>query len=127
VPLTIQGAASQTADLLDVKDSGGARRLYLDNGGTLWVMGGGAGGAIYGPSGSQLYMGINGTAYMYFNGANAITFFTNAARFNGNVGFFNTAPVAKPTVSGAKASNAALGSLLAALAALGLITDSTTA
>lgn len=33
----------------------------------------------------------------------------------------------KPTVSGAKAANAALTSLLAALVALGLITDTTTA
>lgn len=49
------------------------------------------------------------------------------ARFDGNIGFFNTAPVAKPTVSGAKGSNAALGSLMTALAGLGLVTDSTTA
>jgi hypothetical protein len=43
------------------------------------------------------------------------------------IGFFGTTPTAKPTVSGAKGSNAALGSLLAALAAYGLVTDSTSA
>ena len=43
------------------------------------------------------------------------------------VGFNNTAPIAKPTVSGAKGSNAALASLLTALASYGLITDSSTA
>jgi hypothetical protein len=43
------------------------------------------------------------------------------------LGFNNTAGIAKPTVSGAKGSNAALGSLLTALAAYGLITDSSTA
>ena len=48
-------------------------------------------------------------------------------RVIGNVGFYNTAPVAKPTVSGAKGSNAALGSLIAALVSQGLITDTTTA
>ena len=48
-------------------------------------------------------------------------------RLNGTVGFNNTAPIAKPTVSGAKGSNAALASLLAALAAYGLVTDTTTA
>ena len=48
-------------------------------------------------------------------------------RVNGNVGFYNTAPVAKPTVAGAKGSNAALGSLIAALVSQGLITDTTTA
>lgn len=42
------------------------------------------------------------------------------------LGFFGTAPVAKPTVTGAKGGNAALTSLLSALAAMGLITDSTT-
>jgi hypothetical protein len=41
--------------------------------------------------------------------------------------FYNSTPVIKPTVSGAKGSNAALGSLMTALAALGLVVDSTTA
>ena len=45
----------------------------------------------------------------------------------GNLGFFGSAAVAKPTVSGAKGGNVALGSLMAALSSLGLITDSTTA
>lgn len=40
--------------------------------------------------------------------------------------FFGGTPIAKPTVTGAKGGNAALTSLLTQLAALGLITDSTT-
>lgn len=43
-----------------------------------------------------------------------------------NVGFYGSAPVAKATVTGSRASNAALASLLTALANLGLITNSTT-
>ena len=43
-----------------------------------------------------------------------------------NLGFFGSAAVAKPTVTGAKGGNAALTSLCTQLAALGLITDSTT-
>lgn len=43
------------------------------------------------------------------------------------IGFFNTAPIAKPAASGSRGGNAALASLLTQLAALGLITDSTTA
>jgi hypothetical protein len=39
-------------------------------------------------------------------------------------GFFGATPVAKPTVTGSRGANAALQSLLAALANLGLITDS---
>lgn len=43
------------------------------------------------------------------------------------LGFFATTPQTKKTVTGAKGSNAALGSLLTALAAYGLITDSSSA
>ena len=42
------------------------------------------------------------------------------------LGFYGASAVAKPTVSGAKGGNAALGSLVTALAQLGLVTDSTT-
>ena len=68
--------------------------------------------------------GLNATAIGATTPATAA--FTTV-RINGNVGFYNTSPVAKPTVSGAKGSNAALGSLIAALVSQGLITDTTTA
>lgn len=45
----------------------------------------------------------------------------------GNAGFFNTAPIAKPTVAGSRGGNVALASLITALANLGLVTDTTTA
>lgn len=41
------------------------------------------------------------------------------------IGFFAATPVAKPTVTGSKGANAALTSLVTALASLGLVTDST--
>lgn len=44
-----------------------------------------------------------------------------------NLGFYNTTPAAKPTVSGSRDANAALASLLSALATLGLVTDSSSA
>jgi len=43
------------------------------------------------------------------------------------IGFFSATPAVKPTVTGSRGGNAALASLLTALANLGLITDSTTA
>lgn len=43
-----------------------------------------------------------------------------------DAGFFGTAPITKPDVAGAKGGNVALTNLLTQLAALGLITDSTT-
>jgi len=49
------------------------------------------------------------------------------ASAGGRVGFLGTAPIARPTVSGAKGGNAALASLLTALASYGLVTDSSTA
>lgn len=50
------------------------------------------------------------------------------ARFNGQIGFNNTAPIAQPIVSGSRADpEAALANLLTALANYGLITNSTTA
>jgi hypothetical protein len=42
------------------------------------------------------------------------------------VGFYNTTPIAQPTVTGSRGGNAALASLLTALANLGLIVDSST-
>lgn len=43
------------------------------------------------------------------------------------IGFYGTAPATKPTVSGSRAGNAALASLLTGLAGLGLVTDSSSA
>ncbi|MCX5522602.1 collagen-like protein [Streptomyces bobili] len=45
----------------------------------------------------------------------------------GTAGFYGADPVGRPTVTGSRAGNAALASLLTALATLGLITDNTTA
>jgi hypothetical protein len=47
----------------------------------------------------------------------------NIVQVNGHVGFNNTAPIAKPTIVGAKGGNSALASLLSALAQYGLVTD----
>jgi hypothetical protein len=46
---------------------------------------------------------------------------------NAGLAFFNGSPTAKQTVTGAKGGNAALASLLTALANYGLITDGSTA
>jgi hypothetical protein len=51
----------------------------------------------------------------------------SAFRFDGNVGFYGTAPVAKPAITGSAGGNAAVASIAAALAALGLVTNNTTA
>lgn len=43
------------------------------------------------------------------------------------LGFYNTTPTTKPTITGSRGGNAALADLLTKLAGLGLLTDSTTA
>jgi len=43
----------------------------------------------------------------------------------GNIGFYNTAPQAKPTITGSRDGNAAVASLLTELETLGLLTDGT--
>lgn len=43
------------------------------------------------------------------------------------IGFLGSGAIVRPTITGAKGGNAALGSLLTSLANFGLITDSTTA
>jgi hypothetical protein len=55
-----------------------------------------------------------------------IMYWSENLQIQGNVGFNNSAPIAKPTVTGSKGGNAALASLITALANYGLITDSTT-
>ena len=52
---------------------------------------------------------------------------TGGLQFTGNLGFYTAPPVAKQTLTGAKAGNAALASVIAALAAYGLAIDTTTA
>ena len=72
---------------------------------------------------------VNGGAYdatPYILG-NATIEVGSAMKFLSTVGFNNTNPIAKPTVSGSRAGNAALASLLTALSNYGLVTDSSTA
>ena len=68
------------------------------------------------------------TGAVYFGNVGADNW--NSIGYQGGarkLGFFSLAtPISKPTVTGAKAANAALTSLLSQLAALGLVTDSST-
>lgn len=82
---------------------------------------------------ATLKLGSAGNVNLYWNGANSLETDNGFAvgadlqHWGAHAGFFGTTAVAKPTVTGAKGGNAALASLLSALASLGLITDSTTA
>ena len=69
-------------------------------------------------------LNINGPAD---NILQAIKITNNAAGTLIKIGFFNQSEVPRPTVTGSRAGNAALASLLTALDSLGLIIDNTTA
>lgn len=81
-----------------------------------------------GASGNLIYGNVC-DAGQSFSGSSPFGLTMNGpiAASGGKVGFYGTAPVTKPTVTGAKGSNAALGSLMTALANLGIVTDSTSA
>lgn len=93
---------------------------------------GGAGTLIRNDSNGMLLQPITGSVYDFAvlnvaaNGyiMNVPTGTKNVT-FGGAVGFNNASPLAKPTITGSRGSNAALASLLTALANYGLITDST--
>lgn len=75
---------------------------------------------------------VNGKMHVTFSpGAGAgggSTEVNSALKVDGNVGFYGAAPVAKPVITGSRAGeSASTASLRAALVALGLVTDSTTA
>lgn len=71
-------------------------------------------------SGNYRLLKAGGIGLLDLTQGSGVTLRTN------RIGFQGAAPIAKPTVSGAKGSNAALGSLITALSSYGLITDSTT-
>jgi collagen type VII alpha len=107
-------------------------------GATNTIVGSGAGaGVVTGSSNILIGQGINvpSDTSNYINIGGLITGQMNtgpiavskAVNFTGSIGVNGTTAPAKPTVSGAKGSNAALASLIAALVSYGLITDSTTA
>ena len=70
---------------------------------------------VHAPDATSLSLVAGGDNVLNISGSGAL----------GALGFYETAPQAKPTITGSRGSNAALASLLTALATLGLVTDST--
>jgi len=63
--------------------------------------------------------------FLIGNNATEILLKADTVHEGNRLGFYSAAPIFKPTVSGSRSGNAALASLLTALATMGLITDST--
>lgn len=119
----------------------GRREIQLMQGGTLrscasfgFRAGGNFPALFLGPPASDNTLGLVSTTMQLVVATTLAQQWTSAlvtlnlpTKLAGTVGFNNTAPIAKPTVTGAKGSNAALASLMTVLASYGLVTDSTTA
>ena len=95
---------------------------------------------IYAPAAGQLALVCEGSNVLELTAsglsAGQAATFSNTLTASGNaqvagaagtLGFYGAAGTTKPTVSGAKGGNTALGALIGALAGLGLITDATSA
>lgn len=119
---------STTTPLVNVAASGNQSvsiRLANNSGATQWITAAGADSQLTGTVAGDTCMKI-GTAGKSFHigGTASVLEVTQGDA----LGFFNDAtPATKQTVSGSRGSNAALASLLTALAAYGLVTDSSSA
>jgi len=110
--------------------TGGAGSTTNGAGGAITISGGAVGGGA-GTGGSSGSVAIKaGNPGTGSGGSVQIQNSSGLARIQVNdigIGFFGGTTTAKPTVTGSRGGNAALASLLTALATLGLLTDSTTA
>jgi hypothetical protein len=83
-----------------------------------------------GVAGSTIILNSGNGAFTDNSGNNSNTIVgqqvTTVSGSGGTLGFYGATPALKPTVAGSKGANAALGSLITALATLGLVTDTTT-
>lgn len=76
-------------------------------------------------SARSAHIATNNTVRFTIDSAGAATFLGSLV-ITGNQGFYGGAATAKQTITGSRVANPALASLLTALAAIGLVTDSST-
>lgn len=127
--LEVQGSTSASADpllLIGASSGGFSHTVWIRNGSAIAKIGiaGGTNSLLTGTvSGDLAIFNSTSAKSIHIGGGASVIQVTNANA----LGFFAVAtPVAKQTVTGSKGANAALTSLMAALAAYGLVTDSTT-
>lgn len=141
-PLVITGGAGHTGELLTLRQSGGqfVFRVHFNGNceafnpsdqSAMLVNSGNGNALIQCRSSDGRYLSIkqNASAYgaIFTEGANAENLkLDKDGSNNPRIGFLGANPLARPTVTGGRGGNAALASLLTALANLGLVTDSTT-
>lgn len=110
---SLYGLTLAKIDYLRADATVGASLQYLEGSDLLAILGTSA-------ATSQIEIHSPGVLRLRGTGTGA----GQGVKLEGKLGFYNTTPAARPTVTGGRGGNAALASLLAGLAALGLIVDS---
>lgn len=132
--VTIDGGAHTATDSsttgTTVNLTGGSNAATNGNGGIVNITGGptstgtGTGGDVIIKGGTKPASGTAGRVYLKDSVGNILM---SIGGTNSTLSFYGVTPVTKPAVTGSRGGNAALASLLTQLAALGLITDSSSA
>ena len=111
----VNGRASLTSD-----NDGQLEGFVIVNVGSAEIGFGTVGDLFLDASGAILAADLNNKIEVLLTGV-------QICKAAGKLGHFGSAPIVKPTVTGSRAGNAALASLLTALDSLGILTDSSTA
>lgn len=124
--------------LMDTLNAGDASNIYFSRAGTqkAFFANIGTAGQLIASSavGDQVLRIVSGNYLVSLDNGATVAFsltptqatFAADLKTVGKSGFNNTAPIAKPTVTGSRSANVALASLLTALSTYGLVTDSST-
>lgn len=133
--LTLKHVASPTVRFLECLNSAGTELAGINHLGGLQLTAInansvglditlGSGGDLRLRGGASQNMAV----FSHAGGGYVTNFGTKRIEWDGTgIGFFATAPVAKPTITGSRGGNAALADLLTKLASFGLLTDSSSA
>ena len=121
----VYGDATSTAKHTFICDT--LEMLVLDSSGGSTIGNASGGGITMRFDGGESFLIISGGVTALDVSANSASVFNSLSLSTNRIGFFGTGHTTKPTITGSRAGNAALASLLTGLAGLGLITDSTTA
>lgn len=136
--ITLNAVTTMTAGTFTITPPSGAGLIYINSPaatvpGLRFDVGGSLALSLVAQNAGRLQL-FTGTGGLHLDltgvgggGPANTTYCRSALRVEGNVGFYNAALAAKQTVTGSRGGNAALASLLTALATVGLITDSSTA
>lgn len=123
--ITLSTAVSVANGTAGNKVECNARAIWLPTGAKIALDTGGTSTISIDGSGNFIFSGFSGTLLTLGSGGESLI--TGSLTTTGSLGLFGHAAPGQQTVTGSRGGNAALASLLTALAAYGLVIDNTTA